>query len=150
MAKKHPIARGRRYGQLIAIEFVERIARPGADEKDVRHGNTVSCGCAQKKTKLTHGHTSHRRLSREYSVWMAMRSRCYDSAHASFRNYGARGIRVCDRWRDSFENFLSDMGPRPSAGHSIDRINNDGDYEPQNCRWATIAQQRANMRRSRR
>jgi hypothetical protein len=80
-----------------------------------------------------------------YWSWNAMRSRCYDSRNASYPRYGGRGIAVCERWHD-FENFLADMGPRPSREYSIDRIDGDGNYEPSNCRWATRARQNANRR----
>jgi hypothetical protein len=82
----------------------------------------------------------------EYVTWVNIKQRCDNPAIRSFRWYGARGITVCARWRDSFANFLADMGPRPSPKHSIDRINNNGNYEPNNCRWATKQEQTANMR----
>lgn len=87
---------------------------------------------------------SHR--TPERNVWHAMRSRCHTPTDKDYKNYGARGIRVCDRWRNSFAAFLSDMGPRPSPKHSIDREDNDGNYEPGNCRWATNEEQKANTR----
>lgn len=77
-----------------------------------------------------------------YVSWRAMRSRCRTLSNASYPSYGGRGIRVCKRW-EVFENFLADMGERPSLDHSIDRINPDGDYEPGNCRWLTRAEQNA-------
>lgn len=80
----------------------------------------------------------------EYRTWAAMRHRC---SNLKDRNYGGRGITVCERWLHSFAAFYADMGPRPSAGHSIDRVNNDGNYEPSNCRWATRLQQASNRRR---
>lgn len=73
-----------------------------------------------------------------------MRQRCLNPKAIGYKRYGGRGITVCDQWRDSFEAFLADVGPRPSAAHSIDRIDNDGNYEPGNVRWATTAQQHAN------
>ena len=73
-----------------------------------------------------------------------MKERCRNPKHNRFHRYGGRGIRVCDRWLDSYENFLADMGRKPSPTHSVDRIDNDGHYEPGNCRWATDAEQRAN------
>lgn len=84
-----------------------------------------------------------------YYVWRAMISRCTLKSHPAYQRYGARGISVCDRWRDSFVAFYADMGDRPSSEHSIDRINNDGNYEPGNCRWATKVQQQRNMRSNR-
>jgi hypothetical protein len=80
----------------------------------------------------------------EYSAWRSMVARCCDRHHPAFRRYGARGIRVCERWRSDFMAFLSDMGPRPSSAYSLDRLDSDGDYTPENCRWATAYQQAHN------
>jgi hypothetical protein len=104
-----------------------------------------SCGCLFKKgNHLIHGgrHTS------EYGIWKSMKSRCFNSNAQAFKNYGGRGITVCDRWKDSFQNFLADMGHRP-PGMSIERNSNDGNYEPNNCEWATRKKQANNTRRSR-
>jgi hypothetical protein len=81
----------------------------------------------------------------EYRAWVSMRNRCFNANDRDYQGWGGRGITVCSRW-DSFELFLQDMGPRPSPRHSIDRIDNDGHYEPGNCRWATIDAQNQNRR----
>ncbi len=85
-----------------------------------------------------------------YNNWCAMKTRCYNPNVWNFQFYGARGITVCDRWRGSFVNFMDDMGEKPSAEHSIERIDNDGDYEPGNCFWATTLEQGQNTRKTRR
>lgn len=110
-------------------------------------GGTQSCGCLQRErtgnSQRTHGRTK----TPEYYAWVNIRTRCYNKNNINYKDWGGRGIRVCDRWLESFENFYADMGKRPSAKHSIDRYpNNDGDYEPSNCRWATDFQQANNKR----
>ena len=115
-----------------------------------------SCGCHTREL-LSQSHTTHGQsgsvafgigTSKEYRAWRGMKKRCYETNNASFSAYGGRGIRVCDRWLNSFENFLSDMGKSPSPKHSIDRIDNDGHYEPNNCRWAPPTVQAQNKRRN--
>lgn len=105
------------------------------------------CGCAAGRSK--HGHTSGGRTA-EYTAWRGMIARCYSKDATDFAVYGGRGIRVCDEWRHSFERFLRDLGSRPSPEHSVDRYpDTSGNYEPTNCRWATMAEQCRNKRNNR-
>lgn len=116
----------------------------------LKNGGTKSCGCYRialvksRTRRKIHGHCVKGKFSGTYETWKGIKERCQNRKHVQFRNYGGRGIRLCERWQ-SFEGFLSDMGERPLA-HSIDRIDNDGNYEPGNCRWATDDQQRINKR----
>lgn len=87
------------------------------------------------------------RTSPEYTAWVGMKGRCNNPNRREYKHYGARGIKVCERWINSFTNFYKDMGVKPSAKHSLDRIDFNGNYEPGNCRWATSLEQRANQRR---
>ena len=104
-----------------------------------RHGSPTIEG------RNKHGHARHGSKHPLYETWMNMRRRCENPNSTNYKNYGARGIKVCDRWQ-SFENFLADMGEKPDPALTLDRTNNEGDYEPDNCRWATRKEQRANKR----
>lgn len=88
----------------------------------------------------------YEKYKKEYESWIGMKKRCYSKNFKYYHNYGGRGITVCSRWLHNFEHFIQDMGPKPSSEHSIDRINNDGNYEPSNCRWATWKEQNNNKR----
>lgn len=95
-----------------------------------------------------HNHAKKFNPTKEYTAWQAMKDRCYNENNVNYHNYGGRGIKVCDRWKNSFENFLEDMGPKPSTKHSLDRQKGDQDYCRENCRWATAKEQGRNTRRN--
>lgn len=168
MSNKLCISSGDRYGQLtIMMEVpstpsVGRLIQCLCDCGNtttvrlsfLRNRHTASCGCLQRErsreasilSNTVHGHSAGAKWSGEYTTWTQMKQRCLNPRHFSYHDYGGRGISICAEWRLSFAAFLRDVGPRPSGGYSIDRIDYDGNYEPGNVRWATATQQNRNRR----
>lgn len=111
--------------------------------------NTTSCGCYRRElptmSRVKHGGNRTTSKHELYSTWTSMRARCNNPNQPNYPNYGGRGIKICSRW-DDFALFILDMGPKPTPEHSIDRVDNDGDYEPNNCQWATRSEQNSNQR----
>jgi hypothetical protein len=161
--------RGQKYGRLTVL----RNVGPGKNSNPVwlcrcecgnstrvtqgqlRH-KTRSCGCLQREAARRSGLASRKhgacvgdKLTPEYLAWRAMLNRCRKKSGPTYKVYGARGIKVCRRWEESFAVFLSDVGPRPSSSHSIDRIDNDAGYSPENVRWSTPLEQGRNKRNNR-
>ena len=171
MGQALDIKPGDRFGSLVAVGYAgtnrhkQRTYQVNCDcggraivvASKLANGHTQSCGCLHKQVvkrlgwaNVTHGRTrklSGYKRNPTYSSWQSMRHRCSDPTHSGYDNYGGRGIVVCDRWGgpDGFLNFLADMGERPE-GLTLDRINNDGNYELKNCRWATPKEQAKNRR----
>lgn len=147
---------GQRFGLLTALKPTGQDANHSTlwlchcdcgNYKTVSSGHlyqdhTRSCGC--KKGTLIHGYARRKERPVLYTTWQGMRARCNNPKHVGYKNYGGRGIKICERWND-FENFAADMGERP-PNTTLDRISCDGDYEPSNCRWLSKKEQRLNQR----
>jgi hypothetical protein len=156
MSPRQPVPIGARFWRLTVVGGVhvrhrhnwECVCDCGkrivTQPKKLRSGHTKSCGCLRAERSYRHG-MSHHYL---YAAWHSMQQRCNNPTSPSYYLYGARGIKICDRWMSSFEDFVADMGERPSPEHSIDRRDGTKGYSPENCRWATPLEQQFNTARS--
>lgn len=157
---------GRRFGRWTVLRFAgisreksmwrcvcDCGARRIVKGNELTSGRSRSCGCYRNdrtaERSLIHGDARRGRITKEFQAWVGLIQRCTNRSHRKYPDYGGRGIRVCVRWRSSFQNFLHDVGRAPSRRYSIDRENNDGNYTPSNVRWATPSQQRRNQRATR-
>lgn len=151
---------GKRFGRLVGVRLA-RISDSGdarwifqcdcgreheADGTHVRRGNTKSCGCLNKETYASRATTHGMSHTTEFRCWSSFINRCYNSHNNAFKNYGGRGITVCAEWRNSFEQFYADMGPRPAPHLTIERKNNNLGYSKENCVWGTNTDQSRNRR----
>jgi len=154
---------GQKFGRLTVVSFAENrdhriywncLCECGNTSivrgSDLKSGASTSCGCLRVEktatTHATHGHSVEGNPSSTYHSWQQMKERCTNPNNKAYKNYGGRGITVCERWLDSFEHFLEDMGEKPSREYSIDRIDNSGNYCPENCQWSTRTEQQRNKR----
>jgi hypothetical protein len=153
---------GQKFGRLTAIKFTESRNNKAYWEcrcdcgniKEyaaiyVRSGNSKSCGCLKIDKQALNNYTHGKSDTVEFRIWCGIKNRCLNQKDKSYSFYGGRGITVCSRWLESFENFLSDMGKRPAPDLTLERKDNDGNYEKDNCRWATRTEQMNNTRTTR-
>lgn len=128
-----------------SVDYIQALCDCGRPHKarknNIKSGQVKSCGCFSGAGPKSHGQACHPL----YCTWNSMNQRCSNKNDPDYKYYGGRGVKVCERWKD-INNFIADLGEKPSMAHTIDRINNDGNYEPSNVRWATSLEQHANKR----
>lgn len=159
MKTKHPVKPGDKFGRWTAIANPVKVGRiyrvacrcncgtvRDVIPADLCCKRSTNCGCLRREKVGARNKKHGKTYTREYVVWCGMLARCRNPNHKGYDRYGGRGISVCQRWQNSFKAFMDDMGMPPTPRHTIDRKDNDGDYEPGNCRWATNAENCANTR----
>lgn len=153
---------GQKFGRLLVLDYAYLKPKRGiyynclcdcgnikqVSTNSLKKGETKSCGCYKHEidTTIKHGGAKIGKLTSEYKTWIGIKTRCYNLNNEKYPIYGGRGIKVCDKWlgEEGFINFLKDMGNKPSSNHSIDRINVNGNYCPENCKWSTRSEQQRN------
>lgn len=154
---------GKRYGRLRALSLVgpgpsrgmiwsfacDCGRRFNASGNEVRRGGITQCPECATASRVRDHSTHGMSKSDEYRIWMAIKNRCLNPNAEAYEYYGGRGIKICERWRVSFLHFMEDMGMRPTKKHTVERVNNDGNYDPKNCVWATRKEQSNNKRNNR-
>lgn len=154
---------GQKFGRLLCIDSFSEI-RPNGNKRvrwncicecgaglavftgDLRGGHTKSCGCLLEDSRVENATTHGMKGTKEYAAWQSCKSRCFNPNYVSYEDYGGRGIKVCEDWEDSFQNFYKDMGDKPTPKHTLERLDVNGDYCKENCVWATYTEQSLNRR----